>query len=406
MNRVVAVVACWLAACGPAVTTDGGVQTELDAGLSVPVDAGTGDAGSDDAGPAPDAGTLGADAGTFDAGIDAGTALPSDGGSPWEALRAAVQAGAVADGGRVELVLAVYDNTGLRFVESANGFSPDTRVAVASASKLVSSTLILEAVHRGHLTLQSTTGQVLGWTGNKAAITLEQLLSFTSGLPREASCTLTAATLEACVNEIRDEALVAVPGTRFDYGSTHLAVAGRMVEVTTGKKWNEFFDEVLRIPLNLPTDVAYFAGPRQAVNKNNPLIAGGLRTSVNEYAKLLRVVFSKGRLPQLTIATPALFDAQAKEPFPSVVIGASPAQSYGAPFRYGYGCWLECAQPSMGCDVISSAGAFGFTPWVDRATGYYAILGMEEPPGGVGAYSIPLQQRLQPLIRAALAAHP
>ena len=46
----------------------------------------------------------------------------------------------------------------------------------------------------------STTGAVLGWTGPQGAITLRQLLSFTSGLEREAPCTLLAGiTLADCV---------------------------------------------------------------------------------------------------------------------------------------------------------------------------------------------------------------
>jgi hypothetical protein len=48
---------------------------------------------------------------------------------------------------------------------------------------------------------------------------------------------------------------------------------------------------------------------------------------------------------------------------------------------------------------------FGFTPWVDRAHNYMAILGMET--GGIAAgtteFSLTLAQDLQPLITAELA---
>ena len=58
----------------------------------------------------------------------------------------------------------------------------------------------------------------------------------------------------------------------------------------------------------------------------------------------------------------------------------------------------------MNCPVVSSPGAFGFTPWVDRTGGYYAILGMEvtESDSGIVAFAVNLAQDLKPLITQAL----
>jgi hypothetical protein len=65
-----------------------------------------------------------------------------------------------------------------------------------------------------------------------------------------------------------------------------------------------------------------------------------------------------------------------------------------------------CGTPAAGCAVLSSPGAFGFTPWLDRAAGYYAILGMELDRGavenGVVDFAVRLQQELEPLIREQL----
>jgi CubicO group peptidase (beta-lactamase class C family) len=278
-------------------------------------------------------------------------------------------------------------------------------VAVASASKMIAGLVLFDAVRRGELSLDSTTGQVLGWTGANATITLRHLLSFTSGLDRAALCTANPLiTLATCVERIRDAAVVAPPGTRFDYGSTHLHVAARMAEAAAGKTWTQLFDDTLRVPLGLPADVAFFTAPKQATGKLNPLIAGGLRASVNEYAPMLALVFHRGAGASLTVGTPALFDAQAREPFPDAVIGESPVADIGLSARYGLTAWLMCETPAQGCGSISSPGAFGFTPWLDRAAGYYAILGMELPrdtaDSGVVDFAVKLQQELAPLIAA------
>src|SRR5687767_10227760 len=154
-------------------------------------------------------------------------------------------------------------------------FGADQRIAIASASKMVAGLTILRLVEQGFLTLDSTTGDVLGWTGPQAAITLRQLLSFTSGLPREALCTLAQnTTLAACVDLVSQLTLEAAPGTSFDYGSTHLHVAARMAEVVTGQSWANVFQAQLKSPLGLGADMAWYSAPRQGTGTTNPLIAG------------------------------------------------------------------------------------------------------------------------------------
>jgi len=54
-------------------------------------------------------------------------------------------------------------------------------------------------------------------------------------LPNESPCINEfAVTLADCVAQIATRVLVALPGTRFDYGNTHLHVAARMAEVVAG----------------------------------------------------------------------------------------------------------------------------------------------------------------------------
>ncbi|WP_205520323.1 serine hydrolase domain-containing protein [Pyxidicoccus caerfyrddinensis] len=352
-----------------------------------------------------DAGTP-PDAGVSDAGTDGGSTVP-DAGTQWDAVGALMEA-RVADAGLSVpgLGLAVYDAQDRKVYEHMVGdFAPDRRVAVASSSKMVAGAVLFEVIRQGHLTLDSTTGEVLGWTGDKANITLRHLLSFTSGMQNEHLCTLRADyTLADCVAIIATTPQVAPPGTRFDYGSTHLQVAARMAEVKTGKRWNDLFRETLAAPLGLPPEVTYFTAPRKAEGTSNPLIAGGLRTSMNEYAPLLALVFHRGSYAGLERGTPELFDAQTREPFPDVTIGNSPVKDLGRAYRYGLTAWLHCDTPADGCDIISSPGAFGWTPWMDREAGYYAVLGMQldRSNEGVVGFSVDLSVELQPLIRAAL----
>jgi CubicO group peptidase (beta-lactamase class C family) len=326
--------------------------------------------------------------------------------SVWEAVDTAAAAG-YRQGGIAGMSLAVYDRTGhLVFSKSYGDFAPSRRVAVASASKLVSGIVILRLVEQGYLSLDSTTAQILGWSGPQGQVTLRQLLSFTSGLEPDPPCTSQLlVTLAQCVADIALLPPVAAPGTRFDYGSGHLHVAARMAEVITGASWEAILQQQLRGPLGLPAQFTYYTAPRQPLGTSNPLIAGGLRASMDEYALLLGLVYARGSFGGQQLIATALMDQQGREPYPNVVIGNSPVQQLGLPYRYGLTAWLECATPATGCNVLSSAGTFGFTPWVDRDSNYYAILGMELPEAGSGAaFSVPLQQQLKPLIRTAIAS--
>jgi CubicO group peptidase (beta-lactamase class C family) len=345
------------------------------------------------------------DAGDHFTPVDAGDHFtPVDAGDRFAAVDAEA-AKAFATGAAPGFCLTVYEGSGhIVFQKSYGDFAPDRRVAVASASKFVSGLVLMRLVDRGVLSLDSTTGEVLGWAGANGSIRLSHLLSFTSGLPREAACTRTlAVTLAQCVDQIAALTAIAPPGERYDYGSTHLHVAARMAEVRTGKEWAAIFAEELREPLGTASDIAYYTAPRQSLGTSNPLIAGGLRASSDEYAPFLALAFRRGLGPSGTrLISDAIFDAQAKNPYPDAVVGYSPLEAGGLDFRYGLAAWLECATPATGCAVISSPGAFGFTPWLDREAGYYAILAMEIDSGAT--FSVRVEQTLEPLIRAAIKA--
>lgn len=338
-------------------------------------------------------------------GDDAGGPPPPSIPDPFADVDRAASA-AFTTQGLTGMGVVVYDASGTkRFEKMYGAFAPDQRIAIASASKLVAGLTILRLVEQGFLSLDSTTGAVLGWTGPQGAITLRQLLSFTSGLEREHACTLLPGiTLAECVEIIAGRPLVAAPGTRFDYGSTHLHVAARMAEVVTGESWADLFAMQFKAPLGLGSDLLFYTAPRQGTGTTNPLIAGGLRATMNEYARILRFEYDRGVWQEQRLISASLFDAQATEPYPGAVIGNSPAVNAGFDATYGLANWLECASPAVNCAVQSSPGAFGFTPWVDRGGGYYAIIAMEvtESQAGVVAFSVQLEQELKPLIRAAL----
>jgi CubicO group peptidase (beta-lactamase class C family) len=106
-----------------------------------------------------------------------------------------------------------------------------------------------------------------------------------------------------------------------------------------------------------------------------PLPAGGLAGSANDYSGFLRRIL-KGELVMSTalgsgkVCTNPLTCATAvNNPIP-----------YTESWNYSLGHWVE-DDPKYGDGAFSSAGAFGFYPWIDKTRTFYGILARQ---AGVG----------------------
>jgi len=173
----------------------------------------------------------------------------------------------------------------------------------------------------------------------------------------------------------------------------------------TGRSWNALYLQYLADPLGIDPESRYWTAPRLGIGDTNPLVAGGLAISTDDYAKVLSLAIHDGSAAaQLVDADLQL--AQNVNPYPDAAIPplGSPARRVlpDAGFTYGLGSWLECDIASgPACATTSSPGLFGFTPWIDRSHGCYAILAMEIPGPGY-EFAGPIEQQLQPAIETAL----
>lgn len=322
-----------------------------------------------------------------------------------------------APAGVTGMTLWVVDHQGERLIDETVGdFAPQRRVAVASASKLVSALVVLRTLDQTDLDLDTPLGVAFaGETdalGNPLvvpdpldAVTLDELGGFVSGLPGDVGCTfLPGSSLDACVDSIVALPLEGPPGLTFDYGSTHQHLLGRAVELATGGSWSDAFDD-LKADLGLTDpDLRYVTLPQQAIGGDNPLIAGGLRASVAEYAMFLEPVLQQGISNFNRVVQSDGIERLYENRYPDATMLTWPMNEYGFDFRYGFGTWLECKGPVSQCSVLSSPGAFGFTPWVDQGSGYFAILGMESEGVGGAGFAVPLAQTLKPPIEAMMKA--
>ncbi len=280
--------------------------------------------------------------------------------------------------------LRVSKSGNVVYRQAFGSYSTDTRIHIASASKWLSALTIARLVDKGQMHWTDSVGQYIpSAPADKQAITLEQLFSHTSALPGDEDGCLSSPlyTLTTCAQKILQSPLLGTPGTVFAYGGNSMQVAGRMAELATGKAWDDIFlDEMVR-PLGLvATDYATSSTAPGYVRSSNPRIAGGIRSTIDDYGRAVDMVLARGCLVGFFPQCPdsqrflgaATLDTMARDRTVTTTDISRPPTSTG--FGYGLGQWIDVAQAAPGqIPIVSSPGAFGFTPWVDRVRGIAGV---------------------------------
>jgi CubicO group peptidase (beta-lactamase class C family) len=302
------------------------------------------------------------------------------------------------------ITLIVNDAADHRVIqETVGSMATDRRLAIASASKLVTGLVLLRLVDDGVLSMSDTPGSVLGWSATAAAgATLDQLGAFVSGMKPEAGCLLDPnSTLQACVSTLETVASQTLPGAAFQYGSTHQALAAAMAEVASGESWASSFERLVKAPLGL-TDpgLRYYTLPKDLLGNANPLVAGGMRATADEYMTILAVLFHRGHGGGQQLISEASIARMGLNGYPAATVDPALAATN---LRYSWSSWINCPGAASPCENVTSPGAFGFTPWVDRQAGYYALLVMESNSFDGAGFAVPVMEQLRPAIEAFLA---
>lgn len=274
--------------------------------------------------------------------------------------------------------------------QSFGGYDANTRIPIASASKWVSALTIARVVEKGQLAWTDTVGEFFpAAPAATHAITLAQLYSHTSGLPYDDAVCLSnqSYTLASCAAQILNSPLIGTPGSVFAYGGNSMQVAARMAEVATGKAWDDIFIDEMVLPLGLTaTDWAGQSPQPGYVRRANPRVAGGARTSLDDYASIVDMVLARGRHRGAQfLAETTLVEMERDHVGATTVIYAPPNATliYAPPnatpgWGYGLGQWIEepdtARRASWARPTVSSPGAYGFTPWADLGAGIAGIV--------------------------------
>ena len=148
----------------------------------------------------------------------------------------------------------------------------------------------------------------------------------------------------------------------------------------------------------LAAEMSRVLGADVSLAYSQPQLAGGVFTNAKNYAVVLRKLLGR----QLQMAD--LLGSHAVCTSPTTCTSAVYSPFSGS-FHYSLGHWVE-DDPAQGDGAFSSAGLFGFYPWIDASKTYYGIVARFDATGaGAGAASQACGARVRKAWMTGMALH-
>jgi CubicO group peptidase (beta-lactamase class C family) len=316
----------------------------------------------------------------------------------------------------IQANLAVYNNhvvvlvaqDGKLIYRKEINMTAGTNLPVASASKWLSAAVIMSLVDENKLTLEDTVGKFLPvfTQHGKGSMTIRQLFSHTAGFAGDQNSNNLRdkyeyrrnMTLAQAVDSIAVYiSLANTPGTAFNYGSTSMQVGGRIAEIVSGKSWQTLFDEKIGQPCNM--NVRY-----GAINASNPLVAGGVHTTANDYLNFLKMIVNRGSFNGKQVLSVTALNLMISDQTDNAEIEGTPYPSnpyapYPMPVvRYGMGNWLDMVDANTQVLESSSPGLFGTHPWQDSKHEIAGIIFTQTTPKKSNLVSLKIRQMIRDIV--------
>ncbi len=274
-------------------------------------------------------------------------------------------------------ILIAHSNKVL-YKDTFGNYTPQTVVYIASAGKWLAAATIAALVDEGKL---HWTDKAKKWIPSlsdaKGEATLVQLLSHTAGYPdyqptgNPVDITQDLATSVANLLSLPADTLA---GTKFKYGGLAMQIAGRMAELVTGKSWETIFQEKIARPLGMTQ--THFT-PVDSSGGHAPMLGGGARSTLEDYAKFLSMIYNKGRYQGKKILS-----EKAQQWMQANQVGKAKVASgeFVEKVRgrtgsdiYGLGEWREEVNARGEATLLSSPSWAGAYPWIDKKHHIYGF---------------------------------
>jgi CubicO group peptidase (beta-lactamase class C family) len=285
-------------------------------------------------------------------------------------------------------------------VERRKPMTPDAMFWIASMTKPITATAVLVLQDEGKLSIDDPAAKYLPELGRmknadgsalKTPISIKHLLTHTSGLPENTRDeTRAAKDLQDLVTAFATKPMQYEPGTKWLYCQSGINSLGRIVEIVSGQRFDEFLAQRIFKPLGMtntafyptpaqqkriarpyrleegklvPADVAIFAGRDLAGHDRVPLANGGLFSTAQDYGRFVRMLLNDGSLDGSRILNAETVKLMSSVQSGELKTGFTPGNAWGLGV-----CLVR--QPQGVTEALSSGsfghgGAYGTQAWID-----------------------------------------
>jgi CubicO group peptidase (beta-lactamase class C family) len=193
---------------------------------------------------------------------------------------------------------------------------------MASHSKLFTATAIMQLRDAGKVHLDDTVATYLPWfqirpaNADDPAITIEELLTHSAGLPREAGphwSELSFPDEEGIQTFVKNNQAAFAPEVRWKYSNLGFTIAGMVVEAVSGEKWAAYVQKHIFDPLGMTASsvdrdvkglaIGYGQRMPDGTRAKMPFVdaramapATGITSNVEDMAKFVSSQFCQGKV--------------------------------------------------------------------------------------------------------------
>ncbi len=302
--------------------------------------------------------------------------------------------------------VVLHEALGWRNAEERLPMERDTPFKMASNTKPVISTAILQLVDAGRLRLDASVGDIIpSWSTEKnRAVTIRQLLSHTSGLRipvifyqpllEKSTERPDAPSLAAEVDRFADVGVEEPPGHSYSYSNPGFQVLGRLIEVASGESLKEYLKRHIYEPLGMRDSWNHEDdAPRERMSRvyawkdgkrvcrwkpedgaDWPIVraSGGMISTARDYATFCQMWLNDGTHDGRQLLS-AQSVREATRPQTVTALSAEELATSGS--FYGLGWSVDRR------GIFSHAGSDGTKAWVDPSR-ELIVLAFTQSPGG------------------------
>ena len=285
----------------------------------------------------------------------------------------------------------------------------DTVFWIASMTKPVTATAVMMLQDEGKLSVEDPVGKYVPELkdlktkdGRAANLTLRHLLTHTSGLGEASSeQSRKAEKLADLIPHYAAQPVRFQPGSRWEYSQSSINTLGRIVEVVSGRPFQDFLQERLFGPLGMKDTTFYLSAEQlsrlatsyertadgqlkeKAVfileghpphsRQRYPAANGGLFSTAPDYGRFCQMILNEGQLDGRRYLRPETVKQMCGLQTPeSIKTGFTEGNGWG----FG---WCVVRHPQGVTEKLSPGsfghgGAYGTQAWIDPVTGVAYIL--------------------------------